>query len=105
MPLLEQTLDFLDFITTDSPQLLDLRSLKVMKHFQHLYAGTLPRDLNKLQLWVQERQKVSALHGSVQRPLAELHLSEDFLGDHHGWYEENVPVFSICSSSSSTLPF
>ncbi|KAF8320013.1 hypothetical protein DL93DRAFT_2224922 [Clavulina sp. PMI_390] len=106
MPWLEQALDLLNSITTNpAGQILpDLRFLKVMRHFRHLYVEATPEELDGLQLWVLERQRASAVRGSVQCPLEGLHLSEEFIGDHRDWFEANLPLFSVCGSSSSAMP-
>ncbi|KAF8310494.1 hypothetical protein DL93DRAFT_2099414 [Clavulina sp. PMI_390] len=87
-----------DYSQHGPPEIVSL----VVQHPRQDPTQMTDNNFSSLQSWVQKRLKPSPLSGSEAdvSPLEELHLSEEFIGEHRGWYEANLPKFSLCQFSS-----
>ncbi|KAF8320014.1 hypothetical protein DL93DRAFT_1921940 [Clavulina sp. PMI_390] len=107
MPQLRYALDVLQNLNYGllGPKLPKLHSLKIVGHPEQQDSGLTDDNLDDLRSWVRGRLQASRSGGTQPdvHPLEELHLSKDFLGKHRGWYEENLPVFSLCEFSHPTV--
>ncbi|KAF8310496.1 hypothetical protein DL93DRAFT_2169689 [Clavulina sp. PMI_390] len=101
MPHLRQALEVLNFIAggPHDPLLPELLCLKIISHCHQRLGELLDENLDRLQSWVHIRLQTSTDSGAEISPLEELHLSEDFIGNHRGWYETHLPAFSIHQSA------